>query len=718
MKRTMRAKGLATSLVAGVALAALAACASGGSGFGQAGCRTVYVFQPGPGGIGVVQPRSSCAEVPRDHLEAQTQFASRLTLPELLTSEQAPSEPSSGEQAAPDSAPIDGESTEADRAPRAVHAVSPAALATRPAYPPADPYDGPNEMLENADMAAFMARVHQDYAARRNQGAWVYAIIDALAAGDPAYADAVMRATSSRQAAPDALTAAHLRPWVTAFLGNAEQAKTEMAQLRRLLPGATLLGHRALLVEGLGDAEGALAVYNEAPQPFAPPKIEDAGTPAYLVQAVAFNGQRLLALRQAELLRAMKRDAEALALLQRLKEAVPDDLYVASRIEKTRKGEDRPALRTLPQAMSLALSDQADLVEERQAIMSMMVARGQKIPFNHLIASLRQSALLLDPGNGEARLQEVTDLYTQGFFEAALRLAQVAEPRSKAIGANLQSTAGLAALHLGSPETMLAMTENSLRVDSSPESKLSAAGALIGAGYPDRAMRLIEQAMRSGLDERRQVAAVMTRAQAKQQSGDLAGAVADAREARRLDDDNDTKQFLASMLVQTPERAEGLAIMREMLVESPGNPGQMNNLGYALVNGYANRDELDEGFRMLREAIRVAPDEPNLLDSVGWAFYQYGDYREARRYIEMAVQAFAPFDHWEILDHLGDIKWRMDEKEAAQVDWREALDARPPVHDRARIEAKLRDGLTDPAPEAAEPPDVPRVRPRGGVSDI
>ena len=42
-------------------------------------------------------------------------------------------------------------------------------------------------------------------------------------------------------------------------------------------------------------------------------------------------------------------------------------------------------------------------------------------------------------------------------------------------------------------------------------------------------------------------------------------AVKDARAARAIRDDESTQQFLASLLVDTPERAEGLAIMRGML---------------------------------------------------------------------------------------------------------------------------------------------------------
>ena len=194
--------------------------------------------------------------------------------------------------------------------------------------------------------------------------------------------------------------------------------------------------------------------------------------------------------------------------------------------------------------------------------------------------------------------------------------------------------------------------------------------------------------------------------------------MSDARAARAIRDDQSTQQFLASLLVDTAERSEGLAIMRHMLTERPDDTGLMNNFGYSLVDGFASKEELDEGFRMLKQAIRLTPDEPNLLDSIGWAYYQYGDFREANRFIEMALEAYEPFAHWELSDHMGDVKWRLGEAEEARKHWRESLTAYPPAESARRLEAKLRDGLTTPAPARRDTPEVP-LKPRDeAISDI
>ena len=675
-------------LLAASATAILSACTTMGvPGFGDAGgCRTVYVFTGG-----VVRPVNSCGGIPRDTMMAQRSLVA----------------PQSADLVDPAAA----------LAPVATP-LSAAAQATAPAEAMPAPYASPNAMIEAADMAAFMARVRNDYARAQNSGAWGYMIVDALAADDPATAESVLEALNGKKP-PEWMSANHLRPWVHAANGRAADAVAEMQKLRKVVPGATLLGHRALLQEGLGDYAAALAVYGEAPAKFDAPDPAEAGTMTYFARARAFNSQRMLALRQAELLRGINRDGEAVELLTRLLAASSDDAYVANRLELAKKGEDRWKPRTLKQAMAVALGDEAELIEEQESIMAAMAGRGAKTPFNHLLSSIRQSSLLLDPDNGDIRIAESGRLYTQGKFEPALRIAQLGNSR-KEQAALLQSTAGLAALELGSPDTMAALVERSLLIDSSADAKISAAGSLTTANKIPRALQLIDQAVKQGrLSDSQMVMALMTRAQAHSQGGNVAEAIKAARAAHALRDDQTTQQVLASMLVDSPsERTEGLAIMRKMLTDQPDSTSLMNNFGYTLIDTHLTEEELDEGFRLLKQAIRLTPDEPNLLDSIGWAYYQYGDFREANRFIEMALEAYAPFAHWELSEHMGDIQWRLGEKDAARTYWQQSLDAYPPASNAREIEAKLKDGLTTPAPVKRDTPEVPLAKPTDQVSDI
>ena len=38
-----------------------------------------------------------------------------------------------------------------------------------------------------------------------------------------------------------------------------------------------------------------------------------------------------------------------------------------------------------------------------------------------------------------------------------------------------------------------------------------------------------------------------------------------------------------------------------------------------------------------------------------------------------ALEAYDPFGHWELSDHMGDVKWRLGEQEEARKHWRAAL---------------------------------------------
>lgn len=667
---------LRTSLLAVAgAIALLAGCAQIGPG-GSASCRTVYVFVPGGSGGGAVRPLSTCGGLPRDSLQAPV-------APAALASQGGG----------------------ASKAAQATHL-----SAEGPVH-----YPGPEEMLAAADMQAFMTRVRNDFAADENSGAWGFAVIDALADDDVAFARKVL-ATFEKKDQPQFLGAAQLAPWVTAFEGNGPAAVEQMQGLTRILPGAVLAGHRALLAEGMGDTQAAAAIYVEATRNMTPPDPAQAGTPGYLARAILFNSQRLLVLRYAEMLRALNRNAEAIQLLENLAAASPDDAYVTQRLEKAKSNEDVRPLRTLKQAMAQAIADEADQVDERQSIMGAM-ARGAEPPFNPLMSSLRQSALLLDPSNGEIRLQEVGELYEHGHFAGALKLAQLGDPPRQA-RPSLASTASLAALELGAKDAAAALINQTLEADSTPLAKLTAASALVNADSTARALELIDQALKADLRPPQRVSALLARGQARYQAGDPQAAVEAAREAVKLDDGEGPKQFLASMLVQTPQRHEGLEIMRAMLRENPDDSGQMNNLGYALVNAATSQEELDEGFRLLKQAIRMTPNEPNLLDSVGWAYYQFGDFQEARKYIELALKAYEPFQNWELHAHMGDVLWRLGEEEQARERWRMAIAARPPAHLRAELEQKAESGLQTPAPQRRDTPDVPSGRERRGSSEI
>ncbi|MGE3143579.1 MAG: tetratricopeptide repeat protein, partial [Hyphomonadaceae bacterium] len=103
-----------------------------------------------------------------------------------------------------------------------------------------------------------------------------------------------------------------------------------------------------------------------------------------------------------------------------------------------------------------------------------------------------------------------------------------------------------------------------------------------------------------------------------------------------------------------------------------------------------------------------------VVASLGWAYYLSGAFDEARALVARATVLAGTEQNFEILDHLGDIYWRLNRHDEARATWREALRARPDALRRAAIEAKLVDGLTTPAPVRRP---LPAVQMPSGQSD-
>ena len=595
--------------------------------------------------------------------------------------------------------------------PEAILSVSPAALAT--IAPDAADYADARAMLENADMAAFMAENRKNYKDEGRSDAWGFAALDMLAAGNGAGMLTIVNAMSEDDDNGQVMTQDWLRPWALAAAGEEARAISAMDALKEALPHHRARGHMALMLEGMGRYEEALSAYEEGPKAFDLPDNEEAVTAEGFVKTLVFGVDRVLALRHAQLLRKLDRPKEAENIFAALLAADGDDHYTRRQLENLQEAKPLDdGFNDLPAALGLALNDEANALLQSQQMASVMFARGAEAPFNHFISALRQTALVLDPGNSGVRGVEVTHLHEHGHFEAAARLALIGEAK-KDDRADLMLSAAESVLELDRMEEVRDLVNGALDLKKDEGSYLSAAQLLTraddGLGGARMAAKALEQ---DDLDPELIAYAEILRSEALRQAGDVDGAILAARRAFAADDDKGVEEFMASMLVLLPDsRTEGLDIYRNLWRETPEDPGMMNNFGYSLVRDPKSRAELDEGYRLLKRANRLTPFEPNLLDSLGWAYYQYGDFERARKFIEQAIEGFAPFTHWELLEHHGDVLWRLGEKEDAQNAWREALESRPPGDARAIIESKLERGMTIPAPRRLNPPLVPKNEP-------
>ncbi len=146
------------------------------------------------------------------------------------------------------------------------------------------------------------------------------------------------------------------------------------------------------------------------------------------------------------------------------------------------------------------------------------------------------------------------------------------------------------------------------------------------------------------------------------------------------------------------------ADFREALNISADEPSVLNYLGYALID---RGQKLDEAIGMVKRAVDLRPNDGYIVDSLGWAYYTLGDYEQAVGYLERAVD-LAPYDAV-IAEHLGDAYWRVGRKVEAGFQYQHAKDNHPEADDAVRIEAKVKNGLTD-SPKATAADVKPAVK--------
>lgn len=194
------------------------------------------------------------------------------------------------------------------------------------------------------------------------------------------------------------------------------------------------------------------------------------------------------------------------------------------------------------------------------------------------------------------------------------------------------------------------------------------------------------------------------RAYAHRFAGNLSAATTDMREALRLDPSIDTRLLYVTILMDDPAAwRDGIVAARELFAEQPDSVMRLNALGYALIQ---RPEGLEEGYRLLWRGFNNGQTDYAVVDSLGWAYYQYGHFEQARALIERANDLSASNPNAEILDHLGDVYWRLRRRDEARTAWRQALDARPDIIRRRSLEQKVAHGLTTPAPRQR---DLPRV---------
>jgi len=100
---------------------------------------------------------------------------------------------------------------------------------------------------------------------------------------------------------------------------------------------------------------------------------------------------------------------------------------------------------------------------------------------------------------------------------------------------------------------------------------------------------------------------------------------------------------------------------------NPSNTFVLNNYAYYLA---LNKQKLDKAKTMSFTAISLDPGPTN-QDTYGWVLYQLGDYEEAFKYINLAIEGDKK-PSAEVLDHMGDVYFRLGQEKKAKKFWKKA----------------------------------------------
>ena len=151
-------------------------------------------------------------------------------------------------------------------------------------------------------------------------------------------------------------------------------------------------------------------------------------------------------------------------------------------------------------------------------------------------------------------------------------------------------------------------------------------------------------------------------------------ALARARQAVEIVPESSELAFtLGSLLDSLGKRDEAMKVMQGIIASHPEHYQALNYVGYSLA---VQGKDLEHALELLQRADRLAPDQFFIVDSLAWALFRLGRTEEALQNIRRAV-ALVPSPEAEILEHYGDIAADAGQKEEARKAYEQALKLKP-----------------------------------------
>jgi tetratricopeptide (TPR) repeat protein len=110
----------------------------------------------------------------------------------------------------------------------------------------------------------------------------------------------------------------------------------------------------------------------------------------------------------------------------------------------------------------------------------------------------------------------------------------------------------------------------------------------------------------------------------------------------------------------------------------------LNNYGYSLAE---RGQQLNRALEMATKALEAQPANASYLDTKAWVLFQLGNFNDAEKYLLQATEKGTASAT--LLDHLGDVYFRLNERSRAMEYWKKALALEP---ENAMIRDKVQRG--------------------------
>lgn len=111
------------------------------------------------------------------------------------------------------------------------------------------------------------------------------------------------------------------------------------------------------------------------------------------------------------------------------------------------------------------------------------------------------------------------------------------------------------------------------------------------------------------------------------------------------------------------DNEKSFAAYEKALANNPNNDHVLNNYSYFLS---LSRENLEKALTMSTQLVAQHPENPTYLDTHGWVLYVTEAYEEAEKYLKKAADLG---EDGTVIEHYGDVLYRLDKKEEALSQW-------------------------------------------------